>query len=373
MASEPAEPTTRQDVIDKAAQAITRSAELIAAVVKACKCCASSGYEPGGGAPYPSECAWCDHEPDRHGEKELAKLHGPVSAALSGLLADPAQTTEHHAPSEPAVPLDRGAHAPTEVGETRFHATSVEADTEQGMWYLNVLDEPVHHTTEGAPVNLDWTRDGTLIGVELLGRGEVPRPARCGCADAERLYDELEQAYVSACTERDALSLLLRGMARKLVAYRKWTLGDDVPAVHRLRRELAEAREGGKKVLALAEQFQSERDERQARIDAAFTTCEAASVLISLAGNPSEWAAAEALIADVRAALKGELPARAALVGDQPTAEEPLHWRTEDGGIAAVMCGTCNMLGGHDDDCPRLSGEALRAVEEADDAAGDLP
>jgi hypothetical protein len=27
----------------------------------------------------------------------------------------------------------------------------------------------VDHTTESAPVNLDWTRDGQLIGVELLG------------------------------------------------------------------------------------------------------------------------------------------------------------------------------------------------------------
>lgn len=55
-------------------------------------------------------------------------------------------------------------------------ASSVEADGEHGMWYVNVLDdEPVHHTTEGAPVTLDWTRDGNLIGIELLGPGgEVP-------------------------------------------------------------------------------------------------------------------------------------------------------------------------------------------------------
>lgn len=54
-------------------------------------------------------------------------------------------------------------------------ATSVEADEEHGMWYVNVLDEPVHHTTEGAPVNLDWTREGNLVGIELLGPGgEVP-------------------------------------------------------------------------------------------------------------------------------------------------------------------------------------------------------
>lgn len=57
----------------------------------------------------------------------------------------------------------------------RVRATSVEADEEHGMWYVNVLDEPVHHTTEGAPVNLDWTPDGNLVGIELLGLGgEVP-------------------------------------------------------------------------------------------------------------------------------------------------------------------------------------------------------
>lgn len=42
-------------------------------------------------------------------------------------------------------------------------------DTEADAWYIRVLDERVHHTTEHAPANLDWTRDGRLIGVELLG------------------------------------------------------------------------------------------------------------------------------------------------------------------------------------------------------------
>lgn len=47
----------------------------------------------------------------------------------------------------------------------------------------------------------------------------------------------LAEAAQKVVAERDALSLLLRAMARKLVGYRRWTLGDDVPAVHRIRRE----------------------------------------------------------------------------------------------------------------------------------------
>lgn len=41
-----------------------------------------------------------------------------------------------------------------------------------------------------------------------------------------------------------------------------------------------------------------------------------------------------------------------------PTTEEfrPMHWRTPDGDIAAVMCTVCNTLGGHDESCPRGTG-----------------
>lgn len=63
---------------------------------------------------------------------------------------------------------------PTE-STTKVRATSMEADRERGLWYVYVLDEPVHHTTEGAPVNLDWTREGNLIGIKILGPyGELP-------------------------------------------------------------------------------------------------------------------------------------------------------------------------------------------------------
>jgi hypothetical protein len=48
-------------------------------------------------------------------------------------------------------------------------ATSVEFDEEYGMRYVTVLDEPVHRTTSETSVNVDWSRDGNLVGVELLG------------------------------------------------------------------------------------------------------------------------------------------------------------------------------------------------------------
>jgi uncharacterized protein YuzE len=46
----------------------------------------------------------------------------------------------------------------------------LEIDDFAGAWYLRVLDEDVHHTSEHhEPVNIDWTRDGRLVGVEVLG------------------------------------------------------------------------------------------------------------------------------------------------------------------------------------------------------------
>jgi hypothetical protein len=56
----------------------------------------------------------------------------------------------------------------------------------------------------------------------------------------------------------------------------------------------------------------------------------------------------------VNSILRGHVDAALA---EQPLVQ-PLHWRTEDGGIAAVMCSRCNTLGGHDDDCPRRQPEA---------------
>lgn len=48
-------------------------------------------------------------------------------------------------------------------------ASSVEFDEEYGMRYVTVLDEPVHRTTSETSVNVDWSREGNLVGIELLG------------------------------------------------------------------------------------------------------------------------------------------------------------------------------------------------------------
>lgn len=56
--------------------------------------------------------------------------------------------------------------------QTTLRAKELEVDGEAGAWYVRILDEDVHHTTEGAPVNIDWTRDGTMIGVEILGSAD---------------------------------------------------------------------------------------------------------------------------------------------------------------------------------------------------------
>jgi hypothetical protein len=48
-------------------------------------------------------------------------------------------------------------------------ASSVEFDEEYGMRYVTVSDEPVHRTTSDTSVNVDWSRDGNLVGIELLG------------------------------------------------------------------------------------------------------------------------------------------------------------------------------------------------------------
>lgn len=77
------------------------------------------------------------------------------------------------------------------------------------------------------------------------------------------------------------------------------------------------------------------------------------------------WEAAAKVI-DRRGGLRirfefADEPASAAV--PEP-AERPRWWGTEDGGIAAVMCGTCHTLGGHDDTCAAQQREE-RAVAEA--------
>ncbi|MFD5089391.1 hypothetical protein ACFWMR_02230 [Amycolatopsis thailandensis] len=53
-------------------------------------------------------------------------------------------------------------------------AREVEGDAD-GPWYVRILDEPVHHTTTGAPVHIDWTHDGSMIGIEVLEAGQLPK------------------------------------------------------------------------------------------------------------------------------------------------------------------------------------------------------
>lgn len=61
----------------------------------------------------------------------------------------------------------------------RHVAGQLEVASDSGPWYVRILDEAVHHTSEEAPALIDWTRDGRMIGVELLGSGRerTPQPA----------------------------------------------------------------------------------------------------------------------------------------------------------------------------------------------------
>lgn len=124
----------------------------------------------------------------------------------------------------------------------------------------------------------------------------------------------------------DALSLLLRAMARKLVGYRRWTLGDDVPAVHQLRRE---------------------RDALQARLDATFADLKEADEL-SADWPPSleDWSAYNSKLIHARAALQGDKPAepprrRPLLIApDDPCQDE--RCSRVDGRCVGSHCGRCN-------------------------------
>lgn len=459
-----------QELIDTAAKAIVANPNLVAAVVKACKCCTSDHYEPGGGAPYPAECRWCDHEPNRHGEAELAKLRVPVMDSVGDLLASPDQRRPvvllraedcacpvggdcSHGP-EPVDALDLAVWLHAELqhkltlpcgechpctnwadetwrraGRKPPHVITWEdklAET-RGLYArlddaIKLIEEMSNHLrqepalTIGVETRLAALRadeptepdarcmDGPakqhtlhMVGIikalksaagmdhlplepprrdnfARLARAivdywprEIGQPVAGRDAILPRLAELTEEAgkqrsteWLRTCAtlpmeewppapaykgpmvpaaERDALSLLLRSMARKLVGYRRWTLGDDVPAVHRIRRE---------------------RDALQARLDDALaelakyeptpgccTACTGVGTVPT--GYPCEDCYATGHCHPETVACTGK---PAALQGDQP-AEGPRWWGTEDGGIAAVMCGDCHTLGGHDDDCPR--------------------
>ena len=78
--------------------------------------------------------------------------------------------------SNPAAPVtDREEPA-------RVKATRVDVDPEAGATYVQVLSEPVHHTTEET-ANVDRAEDGAVIGVELLGEAKFIEPLKLECPD----------------------------------------------------------------------------------------------------------------------------------------------------------------------------------------------
>lgn len=55
------------------------------------------------------------------------------------------------------------------IVNSALRAIGLEVDREvAGAWYVQILEDQVHHTTEGVPVSIDWTHDGRMVGVELL-------------------------------------------------------------------------------------------------------------------------------------------------------------------------------------------------------------
>ena len=59
----------------------------------------------------------------------------------------------------------------TDIVGRRHHTGRLEVESDTSPWYVRILDEQVHHTSEEAPSLIDWTADGRMIGVELLGSG----------------------------------------------------------------------------------------------------------------------------------------------------------------------------------------------------------
>ena len=88
---------------------------------------------------------------------------------------------------------------------------SLHVNSDDGPWYVRILDEQVHHTTEEAPSLIDWTADGRMIGVELLGSGRErpPLPA-----------DETEWEWGYTVPQFDDVSVAIsEDEARRRVAF----------------------------------------------------------------------------------------------------------------------------------------------------------
>jgi len=59
-------------------------------------------------------------------------------------------------------------------------------DEEANAWYVSISDHDVDHTTE-VIANLAWTRDGTLVGIELLPDAKPKPPKEEHLSDKELL------------------------------------------------------------------------------------------------------------------------------------------------------------------------------------------
>ncbi len=88
-------------------------------------------------------------------------------------MTTPQQPPTPTPPGTPIQPVDWFRRMPT--GGATSYVKALDVDGEAGAWYLRLLDEPVAQTTEQpGPVYVDWTRDGRMVGVELLSSLKRP-------------------------------------------------------------------------------------------------------------------------------------------------------------------------------------------------------
>lgn len=113
---------------------------------------------------------------------------------------------------------------------------ALEVEGDASAWYLRVLDEPVHHTTD-QPVDtlaIDWTRDGRMVGIEILpGREEdvtIEWGTRCPDGAVAR-YSEAEARDWCAAEAARALVQRTCGPWREVVDPADESLSDDAVQV----------------------------------------------------------------------------------------------------------------------------------------------
>jgi hypothetical protein len=209
MASEPAEPTTRPQE-DRVGTVRRLGNSWFVKLV-----------EP---APEPWHVVCSDGQQDVSGWQDDESMEDcevvgylPVVECVPGLLADPAQTTELERLRD-AVPKLRDAYQ-AKLGD--FAAETLRTSRALRACTVTPINEHVPRVVVGEAL-LGWR------GAQEHIRAEITRDLDPEDVDARAdLLTEVgllraERHVLTA--ERDALSLLLRGMARKLVAYRKWAL-----------------------------------------------------------------------------------------------------------------------------------------------------